>query len=298
MVADAYSTFFNYRGNAFFNKPSTFGDDGGFYESLTYGLYTLYGFFQFAEAWKRVRGDETLLLIPQLRGMADQLIHCFYPGKDEPLAVNFGDCGDVADHPEVLAHLAHVLNDPHAQWFYRQHCPSLTTPQQMLWHRSDLPAKPPDDLPTCRLFRDIGWGMLRTGWSQEHTLLAVKCGDTWNHALDGWETDAFIFSELGDETPQPKLYALHNASYLRRDRQVFFDSVVKALAVVYREPQGYQAIIQTQPNVLVRIFAPQRPGEVWVNGMRAEDWRYEEEAKLVIFRLPCEENVVRIRWEV
>ena len=94
------------------------------------------------------------------------------------------------------------------------------------------------------------------------------------------------------------MYALHNASYLRRDGQVFFDSVVKAFAVVCQEPQGYQAIIQTQPNVLVRMFASQRPGEVWVNGVRVEDWTYEEKANLVTFRLPYEENVVQVRWEV
>jgi len=38
------------------------------------------------------------------------------------------------------------------------------------------------DLPESKLYSDMGWGMLRSSWKKDATLLAVKSGDTWNHA--------------------------------------------------------------------------------------------------------------------
>ena len=37
-------------------------------------------------------------------------------------------------------------------------------------------------MPHSAIYKNMGWGMLRSSWAKDATMLGVKSGFTWNHA--------------------------------------------------------------------------------------------------------------------
>jgi len=197
LAVEGLGEFFRYPGNVLQNKARSFDPDGGFYESLTYTDCTLryYTYFMaalahmFPEGLHGLRFDR---LHPELDGMADFMLHFSYPctpRKDSEaitrrlIPVNFGDHhhGRLF-HGEVALFLAKATGDGRYRWYFDRSSDGVRGPYQMLFYDPGVLPRPPRDLPCSRALCGIGWASLRDSWEDDATLLAAKCGDTWNHA--------------------------------------------------------------------------------------------------------------------
>jgi len=182
-VYEALKLWFDYSGNVLQNKPRNFGVEGGYYEGISYLNYSLQYFFYFIDAYMRVFGDLEALNIPQLRDVPVFYLLSLYPGNDGSLSVNFGDSGlRAVAHPEVAVFYASKFKSKHMQWYYQTVHVYPKTVHEFLWFDDCLKAKLPYDLKPSKSFEDIGWTIVRSGWTDRDFLLSVKSGATWNHA--------------------------------------------------------------------------------------------------------------------
>jgi len=197
LVTDGVGEFFRYPGNVLQNKPRSFDPEGGFYESLGYTDYALrhYAYLAaalahlFPEGFNGRRFDE---LPPELEHMAEFMLHFTYPcsaaqenasGGQRFISVDFGDHHrDRAFSGDAILFLANATEYPRYRWYFDRFLDGVAGPYQMLFYDSGLRAGSPPDLPLSHVLCGIGWGSLRDSWRDDATFLAVKCGDTWNHA--------------------------------------------------------------------------------------------------------------------
>ncbi|MEO5683655.1 MAG: heparinase II/III family protein [Chitinophagaceae bacterium] len=183
--------WFAFNGSVLENKPSNFDPGGGFYESVSYANYGVSEYLLFRVAYTNVLGPIKMPYDELLQKTVDWFINASYPKKHGPLmSLNFGDSNDFAngDRPAKLL-MALGMGKDYYYW-YLQHTArnqfgedlNVHTPMGLLYHPENkaAPAIPP--LPSSALYSSMGWGMLRSSWQPDATLLGIKCGFTWNHA--------------------------------------------------------------------------------------------------------------------
>ena len=190
-ISAATSEWFGFAGNALANKPATFDRAGGFYESVNYANFALSEYLLFRLAWRNALSEPTPE-IPLLEHVGDFFLQACYPNGGALKSLNFGDGSLEANGSRAVALLwANGIRAPGTLWYLRQTRDtafregiSQQSPLGLLYLPSaaELDQAPPPELPRSALFRNMGWGMLRTSWEQDATLLATKCGTTWNHA--------------------------------------------------------------------------------------------------------------------
>jgi len=190
-VVQAVPEFFRYPGNVLQNKMRTFDPEGGFYESLGYANYTLVHYAYLASALDRLyptglHGQCFGALPAELDGMAEYVLHFLYPSEHQErvfLCVDFGDQSrEGAFSGDVTLYLARVTRDGRYRWVFDRCTGDISGPYQMLFYDPDVVAESPVGMPLSRSLQGIGWSSLRDTWENDPTMLAVKCGDTWNHA--------------------------------------------------------------------------------------------------------------------
>ena len=81
----------------------------------------------------------------------------------------------------MLRYLSSHYKNGHAQWLadlvIEQKVNGNVSPWlDVIWNNSDVKPVPPDDLPTFKLFSDIGVVSTRTGWDGDESMLVFKCG--------------------------------------------------------------------------------------------------------------------------
>jgi len=237
LVVDGVPEFFSYPGNVLQNKPRSFDPRGGFYESLGYADYTLRYFtyltaalqHMFPQGFADRRFDS---LPPQLRGMSEFMLYFLYPrlgdgapakGARDFLTVAFGDDGRrTAFSGDVTLFLARATGDGRYRWYFDQYSARPSGFYQMLFYDPEKlpPPLPPRDLPLSRALHGIGWASLRSSWEDNAAFLAVKCGDTWNHAHA--DAASFIVYAGGE----PLLIDPGTCSYTRPEyRRYYTESV-------------------------------------------------------------------------
>jgi len=199
LAVDGVPEFFRYPGNVLQNKPRSFDPQGGFYESLSYADYTLRYYAYLADALQHVfprgwEGRRFDALPPELNGMFEFMLYFLYPRRrnDAPadeakdfLTVAFGDDGRrTAFSGDSTLFLARATGDGRYRWYFDQYSGRPSGFYQMLFYDpAKMPApKSPYDLPLARALHGIGWASLRDSWDDNAAFLAIKCGDTWNHA--------------------------------------------------------------------------------------------------------------------
>ena len=184
--------WFNFSGNVMDNKPISFDRDGGFYESINYAGYGFSQYLLFRLAFQNVLPEVKMPEIPVMEKMADFFIQTTYYSKNGPMSVNFGD-SNIKRNGNACVTLLWNLGF-HKDWYaWYLHKTSqgtdkegmeLNSPNGLILH-PDLP-KSQDlklpDLPESKLFSDMGWATLRDSWSDDATMLGIKCGMTWNHS--------------------------------------------------------------------------------------------------------------------
>ena len=195
MAAEAIRTWFSYEGNLFNMKPCSL-DKGSYYEGITYLDYTLreYGLFKIAA--KRLMGEDIVNDDEILRLCSEFYCNTLYPNDGHTKAVYFGDAGkDLSGSAKCL--LAAGAELPAMRWYLSKCNIKKDTLLDLIFYDEiykDEKAAPPEKN-IC--YNKIGWGIFRNSFDNNSTMLAVKCGDTWNHAHA--DAASFIYYADGEE---------------------------------------------------------------------------------------------------
>lgn len=158
------------------------GTTGGQFEG--YG-YDSWGYMRplayVLEAWRTATGED---LFPSCTATANNALWNIYgrrpfDGKQE----HFDDAGlEQAWSDGNETHFAYLIarrhRDGRAQWLgdqiERRYNANLWP--VLLWRDPEIPAVPPSDLPTARLFDSLGWVLMRSSWEPDATFASFQCG--------------------------------------------------------------------------------------------------------------------------
>lgn len=141
-------------------------------------------------AWLDINPDAKLDLWPQMEKLTDYFCHVSYPRSGALYSLNFGD-GQKTLTGEGVLMLLNALGEksPNALWYLNQVVPGQnregyprSTPLGFVFtpDMNQAPMRP--ELPLQQIWTDMGWATMRNSWDRDATMLAVKSGDTWNHA--------------------------------------------------------------------------------------------------------------------
>ena len=196
LAADGLRQWFAYKGNPINMKPATL-DNGAFYEGVNYYNYALFEYLRFAEAFIMVTGEAPFDDKEIIRQSALFFVNTFYPSTEKDYVVGFGDSDGeqcpasvplmLSRYPE-LAVLRFLMNR-------RTHSEDSDILIRLLNFREIylLPEEEPTSLSVC--YKNIGWAVFRDSFENNANMLAVKCGDSWNHSHN--DASHFIFYKNG-----------------------------------------------------------------------------------------------------
>ena len=187
-VADATAKgmeeWFNYQGNPINAKPATL-DDGAFYESVGYYNYALFEYLRFSWSYLKIMGKAPFDDEAILRRSARFFVQTTYPSTKKDYFLGFGDCdqgtGFAASAILILARMPDMAE---LKWYVNSKVNSLNdcVCEKLLYYKeiNSLEEKVPEE--TACVYPNIGWAVFRDSFKPDSTMLAVKCGDSWNHA--------------------------------------------------------------------------------------------------------------------
>ena len=252
-VLEAMPQWFGFEGDVLQNKPRSFDEAGGMYESVGYANYGIQEALLFLVAYKNMNPLVNLPKIPQLSKLSDFYFHVSYPTSSILNCMNFGDTNmfvtglgnlslaDYLGYPsKYLGWYAGMVKDGlNREELYRDH------PIGFLYSLYDVKdhVKVPY-LPTSHLWKDFGWATMRDSWNKDATMLAVKSGYTWNHSHA--DANSFILFHHGVNI----IKDAGNCSYpLEQYRKYFFQSQAHNVVLFNgegqsREQQYHGAMLQ------------------------------------------------------
>lgn len=180
----AVKAWFDYPGNPLNSKPCAL-DRGGCYEGVTYFDFSMHKYLEFASAYRSLTGSRPFDDEQIVCDAARFILACWYPSDGvKDYYAGFGDCefGGAMLHSPL--HLVRYGVDLPALRYYLQnrHRNSADLLELALAWRYiyGLPASPPDV--RSAFYEKLGWAIFHDGFKPNSVMLAVKCGDTWNHA--------------------------------------------------------------------------------------------------------------------
>ncbi len=202
-INDILPEWFDFAGDVLQQKPKSFDEAGGMYESLNYANFGIQEALQFRLAWRNMNPRRTLPDIPQLAKLPDFFLHVCYPRTGMLYNINLGDSHrNVAAESSLMLLYALGIRSNNILWYINQvqqgqHRDGyfLNRPMGFLYTpRLDNAPRLPE-LGKSQLFADFGWATLRTSWEKDATMLAVKSGHTWNHSHA--DANSFILYHKG-----------------------------------------------------------------------------------------------------
>ncbi|MFB3882371.1 MAG: right-handed parallel beta-helix repeat-containing protein [Armatimonadota bacterium] len=181
------------------------GEDGGWGESGSYGSYAWSNGLIFLASLRRVTGDDLFDNI-RLRQLPYWFINILEP--DHRRLIPFSNCGlGVSESPEVLALLAREYRDGIVQSAAKELMAQRESADvfAFLWYDPGLAAAPLSDLPTTKMWPDLGWGVMRSSWDDPNgVLLGLKGGQRdWDHQHH--DMNSFVLYAYG----KPLIVDLH-----------------------------------------------------------------------------------------
>ena len=195
--------WFSFAGDVLQQKPKSFDEAGGMYESLNYANFGIQEALQFRLAWKNMNPGQQQPEIPELKKVASYFMHVCYPRTGMLYSLNFGDSHkNVSAESSLMLLYALGIRDDNMLWYIDQveqgqHRDGYFVNRPMgFLYTPDLRKAP--SLPEARksqLFADFGWATMRTSWERDATMLAVKSGYTWNHSHA--DANSFILFHKG-----------------------------------------------------------------------------------------------------
>jgi len=195
-AAEGLREWFYYEGNPINMKPATL-DNGAFYESVGYYNYALFEYLRFSEAYLAVTGKPPFDDEEIIRKSAEFFINTFYPSSKGDYIVGFGDTDDTQFSSSVPLMLSRYPDIGILRFYINNRKHSENSDILLKLIRFEqlylLPEKIPEKLSVY--YKNIGWSVFRDSFEEDSTLLAVKCGDSWNHAH--CDAGHFIFFRNG-----------------------------------------------------------------------------------------------------
>ncbi|MBN2137743.1 MAG: heparinase II/III-family protein [Sedimentisphaerales bacterium] len=211
-IAQGFPEWFAYQGNVLQNKSRNFDRNGAFYESVGYADYALSEYLLFLLAYSNVFPDAPSPAIPMLKDAGDFFVNASYPTSSSLLSANFGDSSINASGAKTLRLLlANGFDKPAYHWYLTKTDPGLRDPISIVSTKITETPIPPANLPKSVIYPDIGWAMMRSSWTDNATMLAVKSGFAWNHAHP--DAGSFILFHKGKSL----IIDSGNCSYSRRE---------------------------------------------------------------------------------
>lgn len=195
--------WFSFAGDVLQQKPKSFDEAGGMYESLNYANFGIQEALQFRLAWKNINPGKKQPEIPELKNIPDYFMQVCYPRTGILYNLNFGDShlNITAESSLMLLYALGIKND-NMLWYMNQveqgqHRDGyfISRPMGFLYTPDLRKAPVLPDAKRSQLFADFGWAMMRTSWEKDATMLAVKCGHTWNHSHA--DANSFILFHKG-----------------------------------------------------------------------------------------------------
>lgn len=190
-AVEALPEWFDFAGDVLQQKPKTFDRNGGMYESVNYASFGITEALLLRLAWLNAHPDDKLEEIPQMGKLADFFCQVGYPRSEGIFySINFGDSHkNVTGESSMILAYAMGERNPDVLWYINSITPGQhregyprTCPMGFLY-TPDLSKAP--ELPSAskdRLWKDFGWVTMRDSYEPNSTMLAAKCGMTWNHA--------------------------------------------------------------------------------------------------------------------
>ncbi len=181
------------------------GEDGGWGESGSYGSYAWSNGLMFLASLRRVTGDDLFDNV-RLRRLPYWFINILEP--DHRNLIPFSNCGlGVSESPEVLALLAREYRDGIVQSAAKELMAQRDWADvfSFLWYDPDLATAPLSNLPTTKMWPDLGWGIMRSSWDDpKAVLLGLKGGQrNWDHQHH--DMNSFVLYAYG----KPLLVDMH-----------------------------------------------------------------------------------------
>lgn len=195
--------WFDFAGDVLQQKPKSFDENGGMYESLNYANFGIQEALQFRIAWMNSRPGKKPADIPQLAKLPDFFLHVCYPRTGILYNINLGDSHKnvTAESSLMLLYALGIRND-NMLWYFKQiedgqHRDGYfrNRPMGFLYMPDTDKAPAVPNLKKSQLFADFGWATLRDSWEKDATMLVVKSGHTWNHSHA--DANSFILFHKG-----------------------------------------------------------------------------------------------------
>lgn len=177
-----FEQWFNYPGNVLQNRVATFERSGPSYEGVNYTKYGVTEYLHYRLAWQNTYPGQKAARMEPLDHVARFFLNALYPTSTGSMSVNFNDSSLVSDATEtIMLLMACGLGSPESSRYLEL---VHTRPQGTLVSLLQQSARPPAlvDPPNSVIYPDMGWGIMRSSWENDATLLAMKSGYTWNHA--------------------------------------------------------------------------------------------------------------------
>lgn len=193
--------FCEYNGESLLAKPANFDENGMFYEGALYFNYGIGEMCHCLHAYKNCFEDDGDSDIPVLKKAPNAFLSLAYPISGSDLKYLFADFGDsnpwIGGHsPMVKCMLIMGLEDENLKRFFNR---AYGKPSMWDMLRPDLyecDGKRPT-LPKSMVSEDGGICTIRTSDEDDATMLAVRCGHSWNHAHA--DAGSFLLFHGGDE---------------------------------------------------------------------------------------------------
>lgn len=186
-LARAYENFFWYLDQRI---------DTGATEGMLYTSVSMDHIAQFADALERVTGDRSMFDHPYVKHVLPYWVIYGY-GPRASGHINFSDSYLTAYFFNTMLAIARVNDLPQANWYVATSGAGAALGRLL---RLDPDAKveaPPTDWPTSRVFADIGWALLRSGWQAHDTLLGfVSSGSRMGH--NHFDQNHFVLNVGGE----------------------------------------------------------------------------------------------------
>ena len=179
---------------------NSFDRNGGWSEGIAYqfeGLADASGALYYIEADRRVTGED-LYANPKFRNASYFPLYLLPPDR-KGATDGFNDAsGNVGYGAGVMARFASAYGNGYAQWYYNNGpLYKYDKLPDFIFYNASVTETAPDDLPESRIFPDIGWVAMRTGWNTGDSLIAFRAGPI----LSGHnrpEQNSFMYDALGE----------------------------------------------------------------------------------------------------
>lgn len=180
----AVKAWFEYPGNPMNAKQMNF-DNGAYHEGVTYFDYSYNLYTQFANIYRNITGKHPFDDEEYLKKGLKFILNSWFPADNEKkdYYIGFGDCEQPFCSLNAPLNLVRYgIDDPELRYYLQnRNLKKHDLQKALVWDELyGKEAKKPET--KSAIYENVGWAMFRDGYDADSVMLAIKCGDTWNHA--------------------------------------------------------------------------------------------------------------------